>query len=272
MNKIDEAEELFAQSFALYQQLDSRDKSIAEGLALVLNRQSLVPLFRGDYAQTLHLCQQCLDVARPIGSQWQVSLALFYAGEAFYHQGLFDQSKSIYEESLLLCDALGNLRSSGRRVVRLGHVVCAQGDLIQAIMLFKKGLTIAAECQDRPGIGFAFIGLARTAALSGDYQRSALLLAAKEEMASISPVARFWPMDRKENEKALTLIHAHLDDGTFATAWAAGRRAVIGASRGLHAGRLYAAMSVTGAINHRLRHRKHGWQEGSSRLTWRASP
>lgn len=222
MNKIDEAEELFTQSLAFFQQLNASDRLVAEGLAYVLNRQSLVPLFRGDYVQTLQLCQQSLDVARPLGSQWQVSLALFYAGEALYHQGLLAESQSAYEESLRLCDAVGNLRSSGRRMVRLGHVVCAQGDLVQAIRLFKKGLKIAAECQDRPGIGFAFIGLARTATLSSDYQRAALILAAKEEMATISPVARFWPMDRKESENVLKLIHAHLDDATFTTAWAAG--------------------------------------------------
>ncbi|HMN28728.1 MAG TPA: BTAD domain-containing putative transcriptional regulator [Caldilineaceae bacterium] len=228
LNEIDEAEELFAQSFTLYQQLEPSDRLVAEGLALVLNRRSLVPLFRGDYVQTLDLCQQSLDVARTIGSQWQASLALFYAGEALYHQGLFAQSKSTYEESLLLCDAVGNRRSSGRRVVRLGHVACAQGDLVQAIMLFKKGLTVAAECQDRPGIGFAFVGLARTAAISGDYQRAALLLAAKEEMATISPVARFWPMDRMENERTLETLHTHLDDAAFATAWAEGAAMSIG--------------------------------------------
>ncbi|MFN8441617.1 MAG: BTAD domain-containing putative transcriptional regulator [Caldilineaceae bacterium] len=222
MNKINEADELFAKSLAFFQQLKTDDRQVADGLANVLNRQSLVPLFRGDYAQTLHLCQQSLDVARPIGSQWQVSLALFYAGEALYHQGLFAQSQSTYEESLRLCDAVGNLRSSGRRLVRLGHVVCAQDKLVEAIRLFKKGLLVAVECQDQPGISFAFVGLARTAAASGAHQRAVRLLAAKEEMTTINPIARYWPMDRIENERTLLLLHAHLDDATFAAAWSEG--------------------------------------------------
>jgi len=222
MNKIDEASQLFAQSLAFFQHLNADDRQVADGLANVLNRQSIVPLFRGDYALTLHLCHQSLDLAQPIGAHWQVSLALFYAGEALYHQGLFARSKSTYEESLRLCDAVGNLRSSGRRLVRLGHVVCAQGNLVEAIRLFKKGLLVAVECQDQPGISFAFVGLARTAAISGAEQRAARLLAAKEEVAIVNPIVRFWPMDRIENERTLAVIHAHLDDATFAAAWAAG--------------------------------------------------
>ncbi|MEZ4731001.1 MAG: hypothetical protein R3E79_28100 [Caldilineaceae bacterium] len=222
MNKIEEAEELFAQSFAIYQKLDTTDRQVIDGLASVLNRQSLVPLFRGDYAHTLHLCHQGLAMARGSGSQWQASTALFFAGEALYHPGLFAQSQSTYEESLRLCDAVGNLRSSGRRLVRLGHVACAQGELTQANSLFKKGLLVASESYDRPGISFALVGLARAAALCGAYQRAAILTAAKEEVATTNPIARYWPMDRIENERTLTLLHTHLDEATFVAAWAEG--------------------------------------------------
>lgn len=43
MNRIAMAEELIAHSFALYQTLDTSDPAVAEGLASVFNRQSLVP-------------------------------------------------------------------------------------------------------------------------------------------------------------------------------------------------------------------------------------
>jgi hypothetical protein len=89
-------------------------------------------------------------------------------------------------------------------------------------MLFKQGLMICSECHDRVGIGMALIGLASTAALRGAYHRAAVLTAAKEESARTNPVVRFWPLERMENERTLAILHAHLDDATFATAWAAG--------------------------------------------------
>ena len=221
-NEIAEAEELFAKSLALYQQLDATNLDVAKGMAYALNRQSLGPLFRGDYQQAIHLCRQSLAVAQPIGELYRASQSLYFIGEALYLQGLFDQSQNAYEESQILQDASGNFSSEGMRFIRLGHVVCAQGNLAQADTLFKKGLIIVAKRHDQVGVGMALIGLARMAAIHGDYQRATILTAAKEEMLTVNPIVRFWPMDRIENERTLTILHAHMDDETFAAAWAEG--------------------------------------------------
>ena len=222
MNRIPEAEELLAHSFALYQTLDTNDPQVADGLASILNHQSVISLFQGDYAATLRFAHQAIEVARQAGSLWQVGSCQNLAAEALYHQGFFVQSKRYFEESLSAVQADGNLRSSGRRFTRLGHLACALGDLIEAITLFHSALQAAVECRDQPGICIAMIGLARTAVAQGDYPRATTLLAAKEEIAVFNPIARFWPMERIENEKVLATIHAHLDDAAFAAAWAAG--------------------------------------------------
>ncbi|MEZ4860999.1 MAG: BTAD domain-containing putative transcriptional regulator [Caldilineaceae bacterium] len=221
-NEIAEGEELFAQSLALYQQLDATDLDVAKGLAYALNRQSLGPLFRGDYQQAIHLCRQSLAVAQPIGELYRASQCLYFIGEALYLQGLFDQSQHAYEESQILQDASGNFSSEGMRFIRLGHVVCAQGKLAQADTLFKKGLIIVAKRHDQVGTGMALIGLARMAVIRGDYQRATIITAAKEEMLAVNPIVRYWPMDRIENERTLTIIHTHLDDIAFVRTWAEG--------------------------------------------------
>ncbi|MBX2997892.1 MAG: hypothetical protein KF893_05230 [Caldilineaceae bacterium] len=222
MNRIGEAEELLAHSFALYQTLDTSDAQVAEGLASVFNRQSLIPLFRGDYAATLRLTDQALALAQQSGSQRQTGTALFLGAEALYHQGFFAQAQCRYEEDLQVKMSMGNLRSSGRTLMRLGHVACAVGALTEAIAFFHRALQAAIDCRDQAGVSFVLIGLARTAAAQGDYPRATTLLAAKEEIAVFNPIARFWPLERKENEKVLATIHAHLDDATFAAAWAKG--------------------------------------------------
>ncbi len=222
MNKIEEAEQRFAESLALYQKLDASDPQVGEGIAQVLARLSLGPLFRGDYEQAMMLSLQSLEMAQKIGSKWNASSALFYAGEAFYLQGLFTQAKSSYEESLVLSQAVGNLRSSGRRISRLGYVAYAQHELEQAIALFKQALIVGAEYWDRPGIGFALLGLAKTANAVGRHQRATFLVAATEATFATNPVVQFWPLIRKEHDLILATLHDHLDDATFAAAWAAG--------------------------------------------------
>jgi len=222
MNKAVEAESLFAQSFALYQQLDPTDLRVGKGLASLLSHQGLALLFRGDYPQAVQLCRQSLAIAQQIGDQWSIYSALSFMGQAFYHQNLFDEAKRIYTEGIVLCDALGNRRVGGRTLVRLGNIACAQDDLMQASTLFTKGLRVAAECHDLVGIGMALNGLASAAALCGDYHRAALLLAAKEKTAKTNPVVRFWPLERKENERTLEILYAHLNDATFTVAWTEG--------------------------------------------------
>lgn len=223
LNRLSEAEEMLARSLSLYQELDRCDPKVAAGLASVFSCQSLVPLFHGDYARTLELTHQALEVARQIGSSYEAASALFYGGEALYFQGKLIESKRHYEESLEEIELAKHLRGSGRRLMRLGHVACALGDLTEAIAFFHRALQTAVDCRDQAGVSFVLIGLARTAAAQGDYQRATTLLAAKEEIAVFNPIARFWPMERIENEKVLAAIHAHLDDATFAHAWAAGK-------------------------------------------------
>ena len=129
----------------------------------MLNNQGGVALFRGDYQQTVELCRQGLAFAQPI-SVHAARASWFFTGEAFYHQGLLAESKSSYEQSLILSEKVGNLRHNGRTLIRLGQVACAQGDLAQANTLFKKGLMIVTESNDLVGSSMALIGLARMAA------------------------------------------------------------------------------------------------------------
>jgi tetratricopeptide (TPR) repeat protein len=222
-NKIEDAEGLFAQSFALYQQLDPTDRQVREGVANVLNYQGLGLIFRGDYPQAEQLCRQSLAIAQQIDNPWEVHSALSFISEALYHQGLLAEARHTYTEGLALCEAHGFQRAVGRAWIRLGNVACAQGDLIQTSIALTNGLRVATECHDLVGIGMALGGLASEAALRGAYRQAALLLAAKEESATTNPVVRFWPLERKEKERLLVLLHGHLDDTTFATVWAEGR-------------------------------------------------
>ena len=221
-NQIDKAEELLSQSLALHQQLDPTDPQVGEGLASVLNHLGVVALYRGDYQQAVQLCHQGLAIAQQCGSRPKTSSAFLFAGEALYLQGSFEEARRSFEECCRTNDARGGLRSRAYSYVRLGHVVCAQGDLRRASTLFAQALRLVDECRDLTGITMVLIGLARIAALCGEYERAAILTAAKEEILTVSPIMRYWPMDRAENERTLAILHVKMDDATFTTAWTKG--------------------------------------------------
>ncbi len=113
MNRIAAAENLLAHSFATLSDTRYSDPQVADGLASMLNRQSLVPLFQGDYTATLRITHQAIELARQVAASREVGSSYFFAAEAFYHQGLFAQSKCYYEESLVkfrpvgICAAVG---------------------------------------------------------------------------------------------------------------------------------------------------------------------
>lgn len=222
-NQIDQAELFLTQSLALHQQLDPTDPQVGEGLASVLNHLGVVSLYHGDYQRAVQLCHQGVAIAQQCGSLGRTASAFMFAGEAFYLQGSFGEARRSFEECRRINEVRGGLRPRAYSYVRLGHGVCAQGDLRQASTLFAQALRLVDECHDLAGTSMALIGLARTAALWGEYERAALLTAAKEEILTINPIMRYWPMERAENERTLAILHAHLDDATFAAAWAEGR-------------------------------------------------
>ncbi|MFN8441615.1 MAG: BTAD domain-containing putative transcriptional regulator [Caldilineaceae bacterium] len=221
-NEIDKAELLLSQSLALHQSLDPSDPQAGEELASVLNHLGVVALYRGDYQNALQLCHQGLAIAQQCGSLPKTSSAFLFAGEAYYLQGSFEEARRSFEECCRINEARGTPRSRAYSYARLGHLVCALGDLGRASTLFAQGLRWVDECHDLAGTSMVLIGLARIAALCGKYERAAVLTAAKEEMFTVNPIMRYWPMERAENERTLALLHAHLDDATFATAWAKG--------------------------------------------------
>lgn len=182
----------------------------------------VVSIYRGDYHQAVQLCHQGLAVAQQCGSRQKTSSALFFAGEAFYLQGSLEDARHCFEECCRINEVRGSLRSRAYSNVRLGHLRCAQGDLRQASTLFIQALRWLDECHDLAGTSMVLIGLARIAALCSKYERATVLTAAKEKMFIINPIMRYWPMDRTENERTLTLLHAQMDDAAFAAAWAEG--------------------------------------------------
>ena len=223
INDVDQAETDIKQSIALYQALDINERTIANGFAHALARMAAVALRRLDYPAVEIHSQQAIEVARRSNAQWSHSIALYFAGDAAYLQGNFARAQAYYEESLTLCEAVGNQRSCGRRLTKLGHIACIQEEVDQANLLFKKALTMSVEYHDLICLGNALTGLARVATMTGDYPKAIALLAADEALSVNHLIGGFGPMDQQEVDRVLANVHARLDEATITAAWTMGR-------------------------------------------------
>src|SRR6266568_6205067 len=107
-------------------------------------------------------------------------------------------------------------------LAHLGTVALRMGDYTQSAALYQQSLALNREQANRDGIVEDLAGLAEVASLLGQPERAARLLGAVEALREVSGI-RLSPLRRAEYDRTVEGIRAHLDQATFAQAWAQGR-------------------------------------------------
>jgi predicted ATPase len=127
-----------------------------------------------DRAQALY--EESVVLARSVDDGWLVSAALNNLGGLYLHEGAYERAIELFEESLAIGEARGDLDRRARELTNLGHAVRGLGDLTRARAYFRSGLAAAAE------IGLIQIelgavwGLASYEAVAGDVVVAARLV------------------------------------------------------------------------------------------------
>jgi predicted ATPase len=119
-----------------------------------------------DRAQALY--EESLVLARAVDDGWLVSAALNNLGGLYLRERAYERAIELFEESLAIGEARGDLDRRARGLTHLGHAVRGLGDLARARAYFQNGLIAAGQ------IGLidieldAVSGLASLDALAGD--------------------------------------------------------------------------------------------------------
>jgi tetratricopeptide (TPR) repeat protein len=122
------------------------------------------------------LYEESVVLARSVDDGWLVSAALNNLGGLYLHEGAYERAIELFEESLAIGEARGDLDRRARELTNLGHAVRGLGDLTRARAYFRSGLAAAAE------IGLIQIelgavwGLASYEAVAGDVVVAARLV------------------------------------------------------------------------------------------------
>ena len=84
-------------------------------------------------------------LARSVDDGWLVSAALNNLGGLYLHEGDYERAIELFEESLAIGEARGDLDRRARELTHLGHAVRGLGDLPRARAFYRRGLVAAGE-------------------------------------------------------------------------------------------------------------------------------
>lgn len=180
---------------------------------------------QGDYSAARNWLEQATTVANSNNiDTWLVANVLNNLGEVARIQGDYEQAQRSYEESQTLFRAIDAKPDIARSLHSLGYVAQHQKEYQRAETCFREGLRMFQQVGNKRGMAECLAGLAGLVAAQGQAhaQQAARFLAAAEAQIRASG-SSWWPADRIEVQRNLTLIQAALDSETFTAAWTQGQ-------------------------------------------------
>ena len=212
MGRDSEAKPMLDQAQVLFKELQ-----IAPFHAITLIHLGNAELGLGHIEQARAYHEEALTEARAINENWLTSFALNNLGEVARTQGRFDTARKYYEECEALLRNTGDRGDMARFVHNLGYVAQHEEEMELAESQFRKSLTMFRRLGNRRGISECLAGLAGLKAQQGQTLWGATLLSAAESLLKATGNA-WWPADRVEVERSLTMLRSALTTDEFAEA------------------------------------------------------
>jgi len=253
-----EAQRLLEESISIGREVGAAGKRY---LARALAALAHVRLSQGNPGDTRELARESLQLSQEVGEAWDTALALHHLGKATgelgdplaaralleesaalfriagdrqvlvlpidtlglvaLQQGDYVGARAQFEEALLIAQETGAEQYHADALAHLGTVALRMGGSQQSASLYQQSLALNRVLGNREGIAGDLAGLAEVASLLGQPERSARLFGAVEKLREVGNT-RISPLRRAEYERIVGSIRAHLDEATFAEAWAQG--------------------------------------------------
>jgi tetratricopeptide (TPR) repeat protein len=131
--------------------------------------------FQGDYERARILSAESLDLCREIGDLFGVVISLHHLSALIREQGDFLQAEKLLVEGLNLAKTLGDRWLTSVLLVDMGLAVEAQGHLERAAVFYSEALILNRQANDKFGMVYGLINLAKIAIEhQGDYGQAKL--------------------------------------------------------------------------------------------------
>jgi tetratricopeptide (TPR) repeat protein len=187
-------------------------------------------LLRGNHERSGALLEESLSLFRRLEDTGGIGQCFFFMGTLAYAQGNLRRAGELWEEGLTLFRQLDNTWMIAGSLLDLGIVALDQGDNGRAGAYLAEGLILLRELGERWQAVLALEACAGLAAAQGHQRadaedagrRAARIFGAAEALRE-KLGAPLLPIYHDHYQRGVAATRAHLDEATFAAAWAEGR-------------------------------------------------
>jgi predicted ATPase len=137
--------------------------------AKALNAAGGMARVQSDYAAARSLHEESLELCQELGDKLGIANSFGYLGIVASIQNDYAASRSMFEESLVLFRELENKGGIANSLMNLGDVAKQQGDYAAARLLIEQSLTLYRELGDKLCITISLGNLGSVAQEQGDY-------------------------------------------------------------------------------------------------------
>jgi tetratricopeptide (TPR) repeat protein len=142
----------------------------------LLARAAELAYRQSDYAATVALAGESLEICREVGDKQGMASMLIKLGNAATEAGDYINASNCLEEALTHWRELNDKHGVARALISLGFIALRQGDYPLANARLEEALSISREVGDTRSLGFELSGLGEVALRQGDYGRATQLL------------------------------------------------------------------------------------------------
>jgi tetratricopeptide (TPR) repeat protein len=193
-----------------------------QGMARSLSNLGNVASQLGEFGRAAVLHEKALALLRALGDRASVALVLNNLGGVANRLREYARAAALFEESLALRRALGDRWGVAASLGNLGSVAHHRGEYTRAQTLLLESLQLSRELGARHLLVLELEILVWVAAACGPPQRAARLGGAAQALREALEVP-LPPYQQSDHDQAVAVLRAALDEGEFATAWAAGQ-------------------------------------------------
>jgi predicted ATPase/class 3 adenylate cyclase len=158
--------------------------SLMDARARTLDSAGTLASDQGDYGTARAYYEESLAICQALGQRDRVASRHFQLGWVALEQGDYPRAGAHYEQSRVMSLELARQEHVAAALSGLGRIARETGDLARAAALFHESLTVFRELEIKGSIAEALINLADVAHARGDAKTSRALL---EESLALDP-------------------------------------------------------------------------------------
>jgi predicted ATPase/DNA-binding CsgD family transcriptional regulator len=177
---------------------------------------------QGDLARATTLLEEARSLARSFGEDWEAAAATNLLGSVAFALGDWETAMARYEEAMAGWQALDDPGHVLSALSSIALTALASRRYDSARVAYRDTFDLATAVGDRWGVVRAMAGFGALAAVRGDGERGARLLAAADAWSGASG-ALLRPAVQTLFDRITADVHAALGESAFALAWETGR-------------------------------------------------